>query len=69
MRRLSKEFPKAVEYHLREGHIVLWLNSIGETEIAEKLKGVHNITEAQNILEKHVEKVVTIQRMTRGRMH
>ncbi len=69
MRRLSKEFPKAIEYHLREGHIVQWLISIEEIETAERMKGVHTITEAQNILEKHMEKVVMIQRMTHGRMH
>jgi len=69
MRRLSKEFPKAVEYHLREGHIVQWLTCMGEFEIAAKMKGVRTITEAQNILDKHLEKVVMIQRMTHGRMH
>jgi hypothetical protein len=69
LRRLSKEFPRAVEYHLREGHIVQWLTSAGETEIAEEMKGARTITEAQNILEKHMEKVMVIQRMTHGRMH
>jgi hypothetical protein len=69
MRRLSEEFPKAIEYHLHEGHIVQWLICIGETELAEKLRGVRTINEAQNILEKHMEKVVIIQRMTHGRMH
>jgi len=69
MRRLSEGYPKAIEYHLREGHMVQWLASMGETEIAEKMKGVHSISEAQNILEKHVEKVVIIQRMAHGRMN
>ena len=49
--------------------MVQWLASMGETEIAEKMKGVHSISEAQNILEKHVEKVVIIQRMAHGRMN
>ena len=68
MGRLSEGFPKTVEYHLREGHIVQWLACIGETDIADKMKGVHSISEAQNILEKHFENVVIIQRMSRGRM-
>ncbi|MQL55592.1 hypothetical protein [Acidianus ambivalens] len=40
MERLSKEDPAALEYHLREGHIVSWLNYIGEKGLAEMLKGV-----------------------------
>jgi len=68
MRRLSEGYPKAIEYHLRQGHIVQWLACIGENEIAEKMKGVHSISEAQNILEKHIEKVVIIRRMSVGRM-
>nr|WP_011225144.1 hypothetical protein [Sulfolobus islandicus]CAG38179.1 hypothetical protein [Sulfolobus islandicus] len=46
MERLSKEDPAALEYHLREGHIVSWLNYIGEKGLAEMLKGVVNPKEA-----------------------
>ncbi|MEM4096148.1 MAG: hypothetical protein QXO43_03895 [Metallosphaera sp.] len=44
--RLSKEDPACVEYHLKEGHIVAWLNYIGEKGLAEILKGVSNPKEA-----------------------
>jgi len=29
--RLWVKFPNAVEYHLKEGHIVKWLASIGQS--------------------------------------
>ncbi|WP_338604156.1 hypothetical protein V6M85_05805 [Sulfolobus tengchongensis] len=44
--RLSKVDPACVEWHLKEGHIVSWLNYIGEKGLAEMLKGVTNVTEA-----------------------
>lgn len=44
--RLSKEDPAALAYHLREGHIVAWLNYIGEKGLAEILKGVSEPNEA-----------------------
>jgi len=44
--RLSKEDPAALEYHLKEGHIVSWLNYIGENGLAEMLKGVVDPKEA-----------------------
>jgi len=69
IRRLSIQFPMAVEYHLQRGHVVQWLTSIGEIETAEKMKGVQDIAEALYILEKQIELAVTVQRMTRGRMH
>ncbi|WP_054844400.1 hypothetical protein [Vulcanisaeta souniana] len=31
--------PRALEYHLREGHIVQWLTYIGENELAARLTG------------------------------
>jgi hypothetical protein len=46
MERLAKEDPAALEYHLREGHIVAWLNYIGEARLAEALKGVSEPREA-----------------------
>jgi hypothetical protein len=46
MERLTKEDPAALEYHLREGHIVLWLNYIGEKGLAEVLRGVSDPKEA-----------------------
>ena len=46
MERLMKEDPAALEYHLREGHIVSWLNYIGEVGLAEVLRGVKDPKEA-----------------------
>jgi len=46
MERLAKEDPAALEYHLREGHIVAWLNYIGEARLAEALRGVSDPREA-----------------------
>lgn len=40
MDRLSKEDIDCLEYHLKEGHIVSWLNYIGEKGLAEMLKDV-----------------------------
>jgi len=51
LRRLKVENPQAAEYHLREGHIVNWLNYIGETALAEKLRGVSDIDTAISIIE------------------
>lgn len=44
--RLSKEGPAAPRYHLKEGHILSWLNYIGENGLAEMLKGVTEPEEA-----------------------
>ncbi|MCG3109005.1 hypothetical protein L3N51_01295 [Metallosphaera sp. J1] len=44
--RLSREDPGCVEYHLKEGHVVAWLNYIGERGLAEILKGVSSPREA-----------------------
>ncbi|WP_246253058.1 hypothetical protein [Acidianus brierleyi] len=46
MDRLSKEDIDCLEYHLKEGHIVSWLNYIGERGLAEMLKGVSDPKEA-----------------------
>ena len=46
MERLTKEDPAALEYHLREGHIVAWLNYIGEARLAEALRGISDPREA-----------------------
>ncbi len=51
LERLSKVDPDAVNYHLKEKHIVNWLNYIGETELAKKLENVKDIKEAIAILE------------------
>ncbi|ARM74906.1 hypothetical protein [Acidianus manzaensis] len=37
---------EAIKYHLKEGHVVAWLNYIGEKGLAEILKGVEDPKEA-----------------------
>jgi hypothetical protein len=69
LRRLAVQDRDAVEYHLREGHIVRWLYSIQEGELAEELEGVRSIEKAQNRIEKYLEKSMVIYRMHHGRMH
>jgi len=51
LRRLKTENPQAVEYHLREGHIANWLSYIGETGLADRLRGVSDIDVAISIIE------------------
>ncbi|HYB03951.1 MAG TPA: hypothetical protein VED17_05795 [Nitrososphaerales archaeon] len=69
MRRLEYEDPAALRYHLKEGHIVCWLRSINEAELAEELDGVGNISLAQRLVEEYLERTLTLDRMRHGRMH
>jgi hypothetical protein len=69
MRRLEYEDPAALRYHLIEGHIVRWLRSINEAELAEELDGVGNLSLAERLVEEHLEKTLTLDRMRHGRMH
>jgi hypothetical protein len=69
MRRLAHEDPDALKYHLTEGHIVRWLYSINERELAEELDGVKNLDYAQWLVQKYLEKSMTYNRMHHGRMH
>jgi hypothetical protein len=69
MRRLACEDPDALRYHLAEGHIVQWLRSIDERELAEELDGVTSVEDAQHLVERHLERSVTFSRMRHGRMH
>lgn len=47
MGRLAGENPEALEYHLREGHIVRWLESLNEREVAEQVKQIQTADEAR----------------------
>ncbi|MGC8566320.1 MAG: hypothetical protein ACP5I6_03995 [Caldisphaera sp.] len=73
MERLSNLDPSAVNYHLKEGHIVNWLKYLGEEEIAKKLEGIDNVKEALNVLtykqesKKQEEIQQTWQQATKGR--
>jgi len=53
--RLAKENPAAVTYHLKQGHIVWWLECADEKELAKQLKGVESINEARLKLNKSLE--------------
>ena len=44
--KLAVENPAALEYHLKEGHIVRWLEDSNERELAEQLRGVEKVQEA-----------------------
>ncbi len=46
MKRIYAKDPACVEYHLKEGHIVSWLNYMGEKGLAEILRGVTDVREA-----------------------
>mgnify|MGYP001626421121 FL=1 len=54
--RLLNVDPKALEYHLREGHIVRWLEYIGEIELASKLIGVSDPGRAYEIIGNYLTK-------------
>jgi hypothetical protein len=69
LRRLAVKDKDAVEYHLREGHLVNWLHSIHELELAEELIGVKTVEGAQNAVQKYLEKSMTLYTMHHGRMH
>ena len=69
MSRLDWENPGAVVYHLKQGHIAGWLESIGEKELADELRNVTTISEARRKIEKSVERSVIVHTMQVGRMH
>jgi hypothetical protein len=46
--RLTTEDPNALEYHLKEGHIVQWLECSNEKGLASELRGVKNAKEARS---------------------
>ena len=69
LRRLEVTDPAALRYHLLQGHIVRWLHSINEHELAEKLDDVTNIALAQRFVEQYLERSLTLNRMRSGRMH
>lgn len=69
MRRLEYEDPRALTYHLVEGHIGNWLRSINEKELAEELRWVRSVRLAIRIVEEYLDSSVILSRMRRGRMH
>ena len=53
--RLSKENPDALEYHVRQRHIVQWLEHANEKDLAQKLDGVTSVDEVITVVGKHLE--------------
>lgn len=68
MKRLSQEDPKALEYHLEQGHIVQWLEYINDRELARDLRGVKTIEQGLYVVEKYLEESAIMYRVRRGRM-
>ena len=52
LERLRIEDPLAVLYHIREGHISMWLASTGNKEIADAIKPSMSIEETITVLSK-----------------
>src|SRR5579875_3810245 len=50
MTRLESEDPGCVNWHLSQGHVVQWLNFIGEKSAAERLVGVTEVGRALSVL-------------------
>ncbi|MGC9133299.1 MAG: hypothetical protein ACP5GJ_02765 [Nanopusillaceae archaeon] len=47
---------KALEYHLKEGHIAQWLEYIGETRLARKLKKITDPLKAYEVISNYLSK-------------
>ncbi len=53
--RLAQVDPRALEYHIKQGHITRWLADANENELAEQLKGVKSIEQTRIIVGKYLE--------------
>jgi len=53
IRRIGEVDPNCVNWHLQQGHLVAWLNYIGEHAVAEMLKDVKNYKEALSRLREY----------------
>ncbi|EZQ11039.1 MULTISPECIES: hypothetical protein [Acidianus] len=63
--RLGKKDSACVEYHLKEGHIVNWLNYINERGLAEMLKGVSSYKEASSRIGEYLALKASTQNITK----
>ncbi|MGQ9514872.1 MAG: hypothetical protein ACUVTL_07495 [Thermoproteota archaeon] len=54
LEQLAKLDPGCVEYHLREGHISFWLESMGELDLAKALNHVKTSSEAASTVRKYL---------------
>jgi hypothetical protein len=68
IKRLARQDPGCLEYHLASGNIVRWLDYANEPELAKDLAGVTNADEAIRMVEKYIARAVMFHRMSRGRM-
>ncbi len=50
LERLNREDPEAVKYHIREGHISIWLKSVGYPELATKMSPELTIEEVITVV-------------------
>lgn len=66
--RLAWEDPETVAYHLFQGHISVWLKSIGEVDLAHDLQSAKTIYDAQIKIAKYNERSEILHRMQLGRM-
>ncbi|MGC8618302.1 MAG: hypothetical protein ACP5UZ_06135 [Thermoplasmata archaeon] len=51
---IAKYDPKAIDWHVSEGHITAWLRSIGEKELADKLPNVKDTAALIDTIDKHL---------------
>jgi hypothetical protein len=53
--RIARENPAALEYHIREKHIIHWLDSTNEKELAKELEEANTVEEILVTLGRHLE--------------
>ncbi len=46
MIELYKINPEAINYHLSQGHLVMWLEYLGDMKTADKLRNINNYDDA-----------------------
>lgn len=55
---LSKTDPACASWHLKEGHVCVWLTSIGEPELSRLLRGISDPAAAALIIRRYSERRV-----------
>ncbi len=64
LERLRVEDPLAVLYHIKEGHVSLWLAASGYSDLANAIKPSMSIEEAIVVLSRHSQAKKTPARKT-----
>ncbi|MDG6994449.1 MAG: hypothetical protein JRN52_00885 [Nitrososphaerota archaeon] len=62
--RLATENPGALEHHIKEGHIVEWLEHSNERELANELRGATSIDQFRGIIDRHLQKSKPVSEST-----